>query len=196
MEAMALRTFFAIDISKENKEQLADYNHAVKRNIEKHYKSKYFRWVKPDNMHVTLQFLARVNKTDLVQLIEQVRIAVSPITAFQLELGFLEWFPSTYRPHVLSLQLRPQEKLVELSTIIGQGIAKAGYAVENRAFRGHLTLGRVKLLKNLASEILKSFNLLPLPVLPVKEIVLFHSQSMLGESIYTPLAVIALGPVQ
>ncbi len=64
-----VRVFFAIDISENIKEKLAVYIDSLK----KLSKSNQIRWSRPENLHITLQFLAEVQGEHIDAMIAHVQ---------------------------------------------------------------------------------------------------------------------------
>ncbi len=103
------------------------------------------RWVQPDSIHLTLEFLgdlppARV--PDLAAMLDPICTAQAP---FRLRVGGLGCFPDARRPRVLWVGLgEPTGSLARLQGAIRKGCADLGLGVDERAFSPHLTLGRVR----------------------------------------------------
>lgn len=181
-----IRVFFAIDLTPEAVQHVT----AISNVLQNKHKQHSIRWTKPHNLHVTLQFLAAVKEDDLDNLIKNVRAELSGSSAFELELGELELFPTPYRPHIISIRVVTQDIPADLAKRIGKGIAATGYEIEMRPFRGHLTLARLPRNN-------KAFTLaeIPLPAInkiPVNEIHLYRSEPAQGSSRYTKLLSILL----
>lgn len=183
-----MRTFFAIELSKASQAELADYLKMLRQQLEKTYQAKHFRWVQADKLHLTLQFLGRLEDEHLLSLLQKARDQVCPFSAFKLKLGPLEWFPSPDNPHVLSLQVQPTGGPVQLALALGKAISAQGYSVEDRPFRPHLTLARLVDLQKLEPARLEKLVLPVLSELNVKEVVLFRSELQESGSVYTRLA--------
>lgn len=187
-----MRTFFAIDFSPDCKKRLGVYMEALDSYLVTHFKRKNFRWVKPEDLHLTLQFIGHLREEDLAHLLLTVRKELIEQKAFYLKLNVLEWFPSMYKPHVISLQTNGQERLATLAKLIGKGIAATDYVIENRPYRGHITLARLEDIQNVSEELLNNFGAFELPEVFVKEVVFFRSEMGSGGSCYTKLAAIEL----
>lgn len=185
-----IRVFFAIDLPSSVKTVLADYLTQLK----KQSKSNAIRWSRPENLHITLQFLAEVPPDAIVNMLAEVQLALKAALAEQrFHLGRLHIFPDPYRPRVIVMDVSPQVGLAEVSRLIGEGIQAAGMAIEDRPFRAHLTLGRIKQPQGLNLGFLSS---VPLPALgeqSINEVVLFQSEPHPEGSHYTPLARLPLG---
>ena len=106
------------------------------------------RWVKEDNLHVTLKFLGEVEDDevrDVHQALSEVRSR--PIS---LSVNGLGSFPPKGRPRVVWAGLAGDtDALAGLAADIEARVAPLGYPPETRGFRAHLTIGRVKGPSNL-----------------------------------------------
>lgn len=184
MKTLTLRAFFALDLPFAVKQQLTEGLEVLKQQ----WQGEALHWVKPQNLHLTLQFLGEVKTTDLPILLERCHAELKGQKEFYLTLGSLEWFPSLSHPKVLSLKAEPQELLAELSQALRRG---AVYS-EDRSFRGHLTVARVKGPGVVDTELLSFFQGISLPPLLVKEIFLFRSDLEGSGPRYTPVASLSL----
>lgn len=168
-----VRVFFAIDLPATAKEQVGRFISQIKRRAKPHT----IRWSKPDNLHVTLQFLAEVRSTDLSTLLTHVRQKlVTDLNEINLSFGAVQLLPSPFRPRVLVLDVAPQPMLKTLSGLVGEGILAAGYPIEERPFRGHLTIGRIKQPHGLDLSFISEFTSPPVDPIVVKDIALFRSE--------------------
>ncbi|SRR5579883_197320 len=185
-----IRVFFAIDLPEATKKEVGKFISQLK----KQSKSHAIRWTKPENLHITLQFLAEVKTEHLPMLIERVRGKMhgrhQPV---QLALGAVHLFPNPYRPRVIVLDVMPQDQLALLSSLIGQGIVDARYAIEERPFRGHLTIGRIKQPQGVDLNFLSSSSSMQdLEKVEINEVVLFRSEPQPEGSKYTVLEKMSL----
>jgi 2'-5' RNA ligase len=105
-----------------------------------------WRWVGPENWHLTLKFLgetpaARVD--DVVNALDAVR-ARHP--SFDLTLGAFGGFPNLRSPRVLFYQVEwGAAELERLADDVDRAIERgAGLPLETRRFHAHATVARVK----------------------------------------------------
>ena len=179
-----VRVFFAIDLSDNMKARLADYIDSLK----KLSKTKQIRWSRPENLHITLQFLADVQGQHIDNMIQQVQKAIAETTKpFTIMLRSIHLYPDPHRPRVLVVDIAPQDILANLSQMIGGAIQKAGYEIEERPFRAHMTIGRVKTAQINALNFLADA---PPPLvgqIDINEVVLFQSEAHPDGSKYIPL---------
>jgi 2'-5' RNA ligase len=89
---------------------------------------------------------------------------------------------------VIALAAQPEDALAGLAARLEKAAVESGVAPEERAFRAHLTLGRVRARRFPAV-------LAPAPAGTqlVREVVLFRSDLGKAGARYSPLATLALG---
>ncbi len=188
-----VRVFFALDLPADTKETLGKYVSSIK----KRSKSNAIRWAKPENLHITLQFLAEVRSEHIKKLIENVKEEMlRSLQHLSLTIGSIKLFPSPYRPRVIVLDIAPQDQLAELAAHIGRGILATHYEVEDRPFRAHLTLGRIKHPHGLDLRFLSEFTDPQIDEIEVTEVVLFRSEPHEDGSTYTVIEKLELGEGQ
>ncbi|MFW5901776.1 MAG: RNA 2',3'-cyclic phosphodiesterase [Thermodesulfobacteriota bacterium] len=103
------------------------------------------KWVQPDNIHLTLKFLGDVPETDIPAIRQAMEAAADGFGAIRLSAGGLGAFPGVKRPRVIWCGVSGDlEALKSLHESLETELAALGIEKEGRAFKGHLTLGRVK----------------------------------------------------
>ena len=179
-----VRVFFGIDISDDIKTQLAAYLDSLK----KISKSKQIRWSRPENLHITLQFLAEVRGEHIDAMVQNVKSEIaSAIQSLHISLRAIHLYPDPHRPRVLVVDVVPQEALTKLSILIGAGIEKTGYEIEVRPFRAHMTIGRIKTVQMKALNFLADVKPPDVGDIEIREVVLFQSEPHPEGSHYVPL---------
>jgi 2'-5' RNA ligase len=134
-----IRLFVALDIPEEVRSRLAETVHEVEGNIEG------ARWVKPENLHLTLKFIGYYEHDKLERLQDRVRDTVKRGAAFNVRFGQPGAFPSPARARVLWIGLTEgSEEAEKLGDKLNARLEKVGVKRESRAFAGHLTLARLK----------------------------------------------------
>lgn len=184
-----MRIFFAIELPQTVKEKLGRYIGTLKKKS----KSQSIRWSKPENLHVTLQFLAEVRSEHLQSMLDNVRgLVQGKVGKKMLTIGQVHMFPNPFRPRVIVLELGPQDELAALAGKIGQGIQASGYEIEDRPFRAHLTLGRIKQPYGVDLGFLNETPLPEVEEIETAEVVLYRSEPQQDGSKYTVLERITL----
>lgn len=155
-------------------------------------------WTRPDNLHLTFQFLGNVAAARVPSLTERLRAGLAAVAAFEMQVEGIGAFPSVSRPQVLWVGLTSPAILPLAGTV--QRLCDAeGFPPEQRAFRPHVTLGRVRTrsrrdapdLGFLARDGERRFD-----TAPVGEVVLYRSRLGAGGARHSPLAVFPLLPLR
>jgi 2'-5' RNA ligase len=142
-------------------------------------------WVPAENWHVTVAFLGEVQSRSLARLDAAVAPAAAACPPLSLTLSALEWFPSPLKPRLLTLRVDADEALLTLQSDVVAALRREGFHTENRPFRPHLTLARLR-----GSQ--KRFNPPALPPIPTfdfepRELLLFESVRAGRAPVYRPL---------
>jgi RNA 2',3'-cyclic 3'-phosphodiesterase len=103
------------------------------------------RWIRPENLHLTLKFLGNVPQEDLsrvAEALEPVRLRHSP---FEAGLSGFGAFPSARRARILWVGIgEGTEPLLALARDVEASLEPLGFEREDRAYMPHLTLGRTR----------------------------------------------------
>ena len=102
------------------------------------------RVVPPENWHFTLRFVGWVDEVGYDRLLGALDVSQlgSP---FEIGLGSMGAFPRPGRANVVWLDvIRGMERLEELASVAEEAARSAGFEAEERPFRVHLTLSRVR----------------------------------------------------
>src|SRR5215471_13771566 len=183
-----MRTFIAIEIPSEIKSALAALQTELRR------AGADVSWTKPENLHLTLNFLGEVDEKRIVEVEQACVSAAAEFRPFTLSLNDTGVFPNARQPRVLWAGLAGEiEKAVEMRKRINDGLALIGFEREDKDFRPHLTIGRVKSNKK-TRELLAIADARQVPALSfvVTEIVLMKSELHPAGARYTPMAKVCL----
>lgn len=135
-----MRLFFAVNLSEQVRKEVVDALAAFP------LARPPWRWVGAENLHITLKFLGERAEDELDDLVASARTAAGAFAPFGFRLGAFGGFPSIRRPRVLFYQVEEGSRsLCNLADKLeGVLAARMGIARENRPFRAHLTVARVK----------------------------------------------------
>lgn len=101
------------------------------------------RWVRLDGLHLTLRFLGPTLDDRIEAATQALRGASEGRSAFDISIGGGGTFPPHGRPRALWLDVRDgEEGLVGLAGEIDRELTHAGWALDPKPFRPHLTLAR------------------------------------------------------
>jgi 2'-5' RNA ligase len=132
-----MRLFVALEIPSVARENLAALLKSLRA------VSPQTRWVRPENLHVTLKFIGEVAETKLAAIRSALAGARSdqPVTLDFRGLGF---FPNDKHPRVFWAGIEASPNLKTLAADIDRAAEKLGIPREQRPFSPHLTLARVE----------------------------------------------------
>jgi 2'-5' RNA ligase len=101
------------------------------------------RWVRLDGLHLTLRFLGPTLDDRVEAAVQAVKAAATGRAPFDVAIGGAGVFPPVGRPRALWLGLRDgAEGLSGLAEAVDGELAAAGWALDPKPFRPHLTLAR------------------------------------------------------
>lgn len=108
---------------------------------------------------------------------------------FEFNLAGTGIFKNFSDPRVIWAGIRSSERLSELYNIISSGLIESGFKNEDRAFKPHLTLGRIKSLEDTGKlkNVLERYRETEFQTVPVREVTLFESILTQKGPIYIPL---------
>ncbi|MBP1718385.1 MAG: 2-5 ligase [Deltaproteobacteria bacterium] len=179
-----VRSFIAIEIPEVLRQKLRDFLRDLKNT------GADVKWIRPDAIHLTLKFLGAVEQ----DLLERVSLSLGPVVEkfvpFELRAEGAGFFPSFRKPRVVWAGLIDEEGTVSrLQREIEMTTAGLGFPSEDRPFKPHLTLGRVRSPKgkNPLTEIIEGNSDLELGSFRVERVVLFRSDLRPEGAVYTKL---------
>ncbi len=178
-----MRLFIATPISPEVEKELARIISALKN------AGGPVKWVAPSNIHLTLKFLGDTEENLIPQIKKIIDNVATTYNAVPTTLNTLGAFPTLSRPRVYWVDLKGGDsELGNIASALDNAVHELGFEKENRPFRSHLTLGRVKFPENLQklNEAVKNIKVNPLPQI-FDRIILFNSTLTPRGSIYDKL---------
>ena len=149
------------------------------------------RWTAVQNLHLTLQFLGDVDERrigDLKQILN--RLSSSGLQE-KLEFTNVNAFPNPSAPKIIWLGIAKNDLLLKLQRLLTLDLIHNGFEVDRKAFKAHLTLGRVRENAFLPEKMVQSLegirSGLSISDSPLDQVTLFESQLRPGGPIYSVL---------
>ena len=134
-----IRTFIGFELPEKTRSFISSIQEDLKSN------GLDARWVQPKNIHLTLKFLGNINKDDTQKVGEAIFKSAADYAPISLTAKGVGAFPGINRPRVLWIGIRGQiDVLIQLQKSLDDQLEQIGFPKENRPFKGHLTLARVK----------------------------------------------------
>jgi 2'-5' RNA ligase len=167
------------------------------RKVQENMKAYGFdmRWVRPENIHLTLKFLGNIDQADVPKIGKLLDESAEGYPPMRLTAKGIGVFPGIKRPRVLWMGLKGQtDSLIGLQKTIDEKLGAIGLPRESRSFKGHLTLARVKgsVDSNRLCDAIKELGGFESEPFDADKIVLFKSELKPGGSVYTKLLSISL----
>ena len=132
------RTFFAVDIP------VNTVLSGVLLDIRNQLKGERIKWIPADQLHLTLKFLGDTPENSVQEIINAVSESLSNSTVIPLHLGSVGVFKSLKNPRIIWIGAEPCPPLQQIAAFLDESLLSFGFATEEKEFRPHLTIGRVK----------------------------------------------------
>ena len=134
----AVRLFIAINLP-ESERQAIHHSTAPLRAA-----ASAVTWVAPECIHLTMKFLGEQRPEDVPAVRDAVAGVARRFQPVRLDVGGVGAFPHLRAPKIFWMGITPDPKLELLHHDLEIACEALGHEVEARAFRPHITLGRVK----------------------------------------------------
>jgi RNA 2',3'-cyclic 3'-phosphodiesterase len=178
-----MRLFIALDA------QEMDFDPEValkKLKINLKNKDLEFRWVPQKNYHITINFLGEVEIEKLSELKSMLQELSQMHPPFLLKLGGLGAFPTIKEGRVIWMGVQNSKFLRSLQQDCEERLKTLGFSLEERDFRPHLTLARLRSPRQLADLLSPLINQ-KFGDLKVMRITLYESKLAGSFPVYEPL---------
>jgi len=179
-----IRAFIAIDIPRSTQETLDQLIKEFRKT------GAAVTWVKPGRMHLTLKFLGNVPEAKIDAICQAMAGTAEQSTSFVLRPAGCGAFPSVKNMRVVWVGLQGDlDPLWRVQQRLEGALEILGFEREERSFKPHLTLGRVKGRKNMEAlqEAVLARRDFALEAFDVFELVLYKSELRPEGALYTPL---------
>ncbi|MBI3922319.1 MAG: RNA 2',3'-cyclic phosphodiesterase [Armatimonadetes bacterium] len=148
------------------------------------------KWVRAQNLHLTLKFLGEVDSDQAATMLETVRQVTRSHRPFEAEILGVGAFPKAKDPRTLWVGIRGgSEQTLHLYHETEAALEPLGLPREKKVFSPHITVGRCRSMRG-SQELLallrqnadQAFG-----VAPVRAVTLFQSQLTPNGPVYTSL---------
>jgi RNA 2',3'-cyclic 3'-phosphodiesterase len=176
------RLFFAIPvIAGQELLTIIDY-------LQFELRSEQINWVTKENLHFTLQFLGDTDENRIPGIIESVKEITGGFSKISGKLKGIGYFSQNGSPRVLFSHIEDLPAMADMAQKIHAAIEIHGFLPDNREFRPHLTLARIKSLRNRPHfyRVTESLRKKSIQSFTAEEIVLFESVLRPGGPVYNP----------
>lgn len=141
------RIFIAINLPEEIKNVLGEY--------EMKWPELPCRWVKKENIHITLVFLGYLSDDEVARVCDAVKTVLSFQESFKIRLSSVSYGPEKSFPKMIWVEGESDGKLEVLQEKLEDALSesKIFFVKENRKFTFHITLCRLNSLEFRALDI-------------------------------------------
>src|SRR6266404_312162 len=135
------RLFIAIELPSNVRRTLIDRIDLVREAVPEARAS----WAGEENLHLTLKFLGDTEPTKVEGLSQAIQRCANAVRPFEMNLESCGVFPPHGQPRVLWIGVEdPSGQLASLHRELEDECGRVGFAREQRPFRPHLTIARIR----------------------------------------------------
>lgn len=150
MAENSIRGFIAIEISDDIRKGLGELIEKLRNSQDR------VNWLNPHNIHLTLKFLGYIPENDIRNIESAISETAKNLTAFNVIVKGTGVFPGENSPRVVWAGVYDGgESLTKMSIDLENRLFSMGFPKEERSFTPHITLGRVKYIKDINNFILR-----------------------------------------
>jgi 2'-5' RNA ligase len=154
------------------------------------------RWTNPEKIHLTLKFFGNIEESRIDPIFKSIEEPIRNTLPFSLKVRGVGAFPHLKNPRVIWIGLVDEkEALTSLQKQLETYLEKIGFQPEDRSFRPHLTLGRMKSSRGKEELVgrMERYREEEFGDFEVERVVLFKSDLRPSGPIYAPLKEMKLG---
>lgn len=137
---VGMRLFIAIDIDRKSVKRIAELVEALRRRVRG---GRGVKWVEPENIHLTMQFLGEVADDKIMTVLDAFKAGVRGFSDFDLELRGVGSFGNPARVVWVGTRSR-RDILGRLQESIANAMEELGFSKDGKEFQGHITVCRIK----------------------------------------------------
>lgn len=180
------RMFCAFELPESLRARIDEHSQAVRDAIPEAAAS----WSRAENIHLTVKFFGNVDQQQVAAISAAAARVAKEFSPIQIEVGKTGVFPRPSRPQVLWIGVEDASNaLANLHKQLENEFAREGFPKEERAFRPHLTIARIRKPHDAArlaqTHLAAKFELVEISL---NELVLFRSELSSKGSKYTAIS--------
>jgi 2'-5' RNA ligase len=152
------------------------------------------KWTDAANIHITIAFLGDTEEKTIKEIVSMLEEKCKGFGKFELILKGSGIFRNINDPRIIWTGIEPSEKLVQLNNLIMNGLKGSGIKMEDRPYKPHLTIGRIKHIDKNESlkALVTEFQDYEIQLVPVNEVILYQSILLTAGPVYKPLIKVKL----
>jgi RNA 2',3'-cyclic 3'-phosphodiesterase len=153
------------------------------------------KWVETSNIHLTLKFFGETDEKLIPSIKNALQAAATQSESLIMKISRTGIFGSRYDPKVVWFGIDPDPKLGQLAANTPVELQRTGWEPDRQNFVPHLTIGRIKELKDKAlfQQVIDRYREVYIQDQEVSELILFESILRKEGPLYVKLASFNLG---
>jgi 2'-5' RNA ligase len=186
---MSKRLFIAVHIPIS--QDIIELSQKLKQKLNK----ERINWVSLHNFHLTLKFLGDTDEALIPEIKAVMQHVANDFKPFDIEIKGLGKFSSSGHAKVIWLGIEDTNEILNtLSIKLNKQLAGLGFNAESRPFRAHLTLARVKNIRNqsVLNDLIHTYAHTHFQNHKVKDIILYQSILKPSGPVYKPVVTVPL----
>jgi RNA 2',3'-cyclic 3'-phosphodiesterase len=178
------RVFCAVELPDDVRARLQEHIARLRKEVPDASAS----WSRVENIHLTLKFFGNVALEHIPKISAASTRTTEQFSRFQIEVGNSGVFPRPSRAQVLWIGVSdPSDKLAALQKRFEDECAAEGFEKEDRAYRPHLTIARLRKPERRLADTHLQMTFEPIAV-PLHELIIFRSELSSKGSKYTAIS--------
>jgi len=134
---MRKRIFVTISLPEEIRRELLSY--------ERRWKNLHIKWTNFHNLHLTLEFLGKVNRWELKKILEATEKTALEIKPFNIKLDKIILGPDSTQAKMFWVTVCIDENVTELKNSINKNLKNCDFKLEEeQEFNPHIILARAR----------------------------------------------------
>lgn len=158
-------------------------------------KNENIKWVDISNMHVTLAFLGSTEELMVKRVESILKSDFKSFGIINFRLSGFGVFRNFNDPRIIWTAIENHDRLIEAHQKVKNGLETLNLKLEDKQFKPHLTIARIKDLKDKKNlqKLIKEFANIPFQDITISEIVYYESVLLPSGPLYKPISIIKLG---
>ncbi|HPR17393.1 MAG TPA: RNA 2',3'-cyclic phosphodiesterase [Candidatus Cloacimonadota bacterium] len=134
-----MRTFLALELPAKTQEAISHLMRELRaENV------FGIKWVEPENLHITFQFIGDTHRHDLPEITEFMEEVFTDMPSIHFASPKLQIIPAR-EPRLIWIGIQTNHKpIIKASDKIKLKLRERGYKPDNKPLQFHITLGRIK----------------------------------------------------
>ncbi len=171
-----MRCFIAVPLPEILSKNIGQYQSSLKKKLSS--SDMKISWTRLASIHLTLRFLGEIEADTVSEINRRLSHELPLCPATQIEVKGVGAFPNLQKPRIMWAGLKTNQQLHDLHSLIKEQLSKLPREADDKAFKPHLTLGRVRFdptrgrafIQATKDSLLHEFG-----ALPVEEVRLYRS---------------------